>query len=202
MLQRTASWKIKMGGTTLRHLQHARVTHKILPCTAAEKQAHAHAHTCCCAGFTSCLWYNTNLLIVQRLLESIFHLWRKAEGRMTRPSGCLMRVRFFSPWACLCVCIRMGGNLDVIREDLVCPVWTAPSPRNNFLMADVLYNQRLITLDHGSASFKCNVMPEHTHTRSHLSLRWVHTLLWKPVLYLICTDWGVPGWMLWFVNER
>ncbi len=123
---------------------------------------------------------------------------------MTRPSGCCLCVRF-SLCERVCVSIRMDGNLDVIREVFVCPVRVVPSPRNNFLTTDVLYNQCLITVDHGSASFECNVMQELTHTRSvilfHrgnlkslLSLHWAHKLLRESALYIMCTDRGDPGW--------
>lgn len=60
----------------------------------------------------------------------------------------------------------MDGNIDVIREVFVCPVRVVLNPRNNFLPTDVLYNHHLITVDHGLASFECNVMQEHTHTTS------------------------------------
>lgn len=83
---------------------------------------------------------------------------------MARPSGsgfCVCVIFFLCEH--VCVCVRMDGNLDVMREVFVCPLGVVPSPRNNFLTTDVLYNQHVITVDHGSASFECNVM--HTHTR-------------------------------------
>lgn len=78
---------------------------------------------------------------------------------------------FVRACVCLCVRIRMDGNVDVIREVFVCPVRSNAGPQKQLLDGRCVMQSALNYTSLGiSRRVRYNVMQEHARTRPLKSL--------------------------------
>lgn len=112
----------------------------------ARTHTHTHCRTLVVEAPHPFFYDKTN--VSDRPDTLIPHLWKKAEGRTAQPSGrllCVLCVRArVCVWEWMETLMSSGKCLFVQASQ-------TPALRNNFLMADVFYNQHLIALHQGSA---------------------------------------------------
>lgn len=119
---------------------------------------------------TSCLlWQDQRLRQTRHFNSSSLKKGGGRRGRTTLPSGRLLCV--LSLCACLCVRIRMDGNVDVIREVFVCPARSNIGPRKQLLDGRCVMQSSLNYTSLGiSRRVRYNVMQERAPTRPLKSL--------------------------------